>query len=274
LYKAATFVLGTALISNRTIYAWLRSAALGNTVLTPGLLLFGEGIRTAAVLLVGLAMVKLEDRTFSDYRVPWEEALGRRFWQGVPCGLGMLTLLMFSMRLLSAVSFAHSRLDGWGALRDGVLYGIGYVLVAFFEEATFRGYLQAAIETDFGFWPSAVLLSAIFGAIHRQNPGESPIGIAMAGCFGLLAAFSVLRTGNVWFVVGLHAAWDWGQSFFYGVPNSGVAARGHVLSSFMHGPNWVTGGPVGPEGSMLVFPVLLLTALAIHFMFPARCKGR
>jgi uncharacterized protein len=270
LYKVVTFVLGAALVSSASIDQWLRSALLGQSVLTPGFLLFGEGIRTAGILLVGLAMAKLEDRTFSDYRVPVKEALGRRFWQGVPCGLGMLALLMSTMRLLSAVSFTNQRLNGSAALRDGCLYGIGYILVAFFEEATFRGYLQSTLETEFGFWTSAVLLSVIFGAMHSQNPGESPIGVAMAGGFGLLAAFSVLRTRTVWFAVGLHAAWDWGQSFFYGVPNSGIAARGHVLNSSMHGSNWVTGGPVGPEGSLLVFPVLLLMALAIHVTFPAR----
>jgi len=268
LFKAFSFVLGTALVSNPTVYAWLRSAPAGGS-LTPGLLLFGEGTRTTAALLAGLAMAKIEDRTFSDYRVPWNEAFGRRFWQGVPLGLGMLALLMFSFRLFRSVSFVYQGLDRSTTLRDGALYGVGFVLVAFFEEATFRGYMQTTIETEFGFWPAAVVLSLIFGAIHLQNPGESSFGVAMAGCFGLLASFSVLRTGSIWFAVGLHTAWDWGQSFLYGVPNSGVVARGHVWSCSLRGPNWLTGGSVGPEGSLLVFPVLLLLALAIHWLFPA-----
>jgi membrane protease YdiL (CAAX protease family) len=268
LFKAFVFVLGTVLVSSPSIYAWLRSAPPGG-VLTPGLLLFGEGTRTAAALLVGLAMAKFEDRTFSDYRVPWSEALGKRFWQGVPFGLGTLGLLMSCLYLFRAVSFVSQDLEPVTVLRNGVLYGTGYVLVAFFEEASFRGYMQATIETEFGFWPSAVVLSVIFGAIHLQNPGESHFGVAMAGCFGLLAAFSVLRTGSIWFAVGLHAAWDWAQSFLYGVPNSGVLARGPVWNCSVHGPNWLTGGSVGPEGSLLVLPVLLLLALAIHLLFPA-----
>jgi len=269
LFEAFSLVLGTVLVSSPIVYRWLRSVPAGG-VLTPGLLLFGEGIRTAAALLVGVAMAKFENRTFSDYRVPWTEALGRRFWQGVPLGLGMLALLMSFLRLFRALSFLQQGIDRSTALRNGALYGIGYVLVAFFEEATFRGYLQTTFETEFGFWPSAVVLSIIFGAIHLHNPGESPFGVVMAGCFGLLAAFSVFRTGSVWFAIGWHAAWDWGQSFLYGVPNSGVVARGHLWNCALQGPNWLTGGSVGPEGSLLVLPVLLLLALVIHLLFPAR----
>jgi len=269
LFKAFTFVLGTVLVSSPSVYQWLRSAPPGG-LLTPGLLLFGEGIRTAAALLVGLAIAQLEDRTFSGYRIPWSEALGKRFWQGVPLGLGMMALLMWSLYLFRAASFVYQGLEPSTVLRNGALYGTGYVLVAFFEEASFRGYMQTTIETEFGFWPSAVVLSILFGAIHLQNPGESHLGVAMAGCFGLLAAFSVLRTGSIWFAVGLHAAWDWAQSFLYGVPNSGVVAQGHMWNCSVHGPNWLTGGSVGPEGSVLVLPVLLLLALAIHLLFPAR----
>jgi hypothetical protein len=47
-------------------------------------------------------------------------------------------------------------------------------------------------------------------------------------------------------------------------------AQGHLLNSSFHGPNWLTGGTVGPEGSYLVFGVLVISAVAIHFMFPAK----
>jgi hypothetical protein len=33
---------------------------------------------------------------------------------------------------------------------------------------------------------------------------------------------------------------------------------------------WLTGGSVGPEGSVLVFAVLALWAAILHFLFPAK----
>jgi len=272
-YACFVYVLEVALASSPSLYVWLKSLYQQGALLTPGTLILGESIRTAAAMLAGLAMSRLESRTFRDYRISWDAATLIRFCQGVPLGFVTLALLMASMHLLGRVSFAGQGTLSTTAVRIGVLYGIGFLLVAFFEEASFRGYLQATLETDAGFWPSAVVLSAIFAVIHSQNPGESALGIFMAGCFGLVAAFSVLRTGGIWFAVGLHAAWDWGQSFVFGVPNSGVMVTGHLLNSSFHGPNWLTGGSVGPEGSIFIFPVLVFWALAIHFMFPARSSA-
>jgi len=94
----------------------------------------------------------------------------------------------------------------------------------------------------------------------------------MAGSFGLVAAFALWRTGNLWFPIGMHASWDWGESYFYGTPDSGQLARGHFLNSSPHGPNWLSGGTVGPEGSWLVLAVLIIWVIAIHFLFPAKAK--
>jgi hypothetical protein len=60
----------------------------------------------------------------------------------------------------------------------------------------------------------------------------------------------------LWFAVGFHAAWDWGETFFYSVPDSGTIFPGHLLKSSFHGPPWLTGGMVGPEGSLLCFVVM------------------
>jgi hypothetical protein len=51
--------------------------------------------------------------------------------------------------------------------------------------------------------------------------------------------------------IGLHTAWDWGQSFVYGVPDSGYLLPNHLFDSSFAGPTWLTGGTVGPEGSVL-----------------------
>ncbi|MGH9756396.1 MAG: hypothetical protein ACRD4M_01550 [Candidatus Acidiferrales bacterium] len=53
------------------------------------------------------------------------------------------------------------------------------------------------------------------------------------------------------------------------MPDSGILAKGHLMNSSFHGPAWLTGGSVGPEGSLLAFVVLILGAIGIHFLFPA-----
>ena len=94
-------------------------------------------------------------------------------------------------------------------------------------------------------------LSSIFHYSHHGNSGEDWIGLFNVGAFGLLACFLLRRTGNLWMPIGLHAAFDWGETYFYGVANSGHVLPGHLLNSSSSGPAWLSGGTVGPEGSVL-----------------------
>jgi membrane protease YdiL (CAAX protease family) len=270
LYVLIEKVLEIALVGNSAVLAWMRSQPRG--VLSPGTLLFTEGIRTAAALLAGLAMSKVEDRSFAEYGFPWREAFGRRFWQGGAFGFAMLTLLMASIAVAGGFSLGGAALGAGEAARCGTLYALGFLLVGFFEEGTFRGYMQSTLGSGIGFWPAALALSVWFGILHVRNPGEAMGGVLMVGGFGLLAAFSVRRTGNVWFALGMHAAWDWGESYLYGVSNSGMGAVGRLMSSSLHGPGWITGGTVGPEGSIFVFAVMAAAAVALHYAFPAKPK--
>jgi uncharacterized protein len=71
----------------------------------------------------------------------------------------------------------------------------------------------------------------------------------------------------------MHTAFDWTETFFYGVPDSGYLPQGHLLSSTFHGRDWLTGGSVGPEGTVFAFVILGLAAVGIHFMFPAQSRA-
>jgi len=239
-------------------------------LLTPAVLLFTDGIITIAALLTALVMTKIEHRSFAAYGLPGRAAFGKRFWQGALYGFAMISLLMGLIAALHGFSVHGLSLNAPAATRYGLLYFAGFITVGMFEEFAFRGYLQSTLQLAAGFWPAAAILAVGFGAIHLGNPGEAKFGALMAGLFGLLAAFTLRRTGNIWFAIGLHTMWDWGETFFYSVRDSGVPAAGHLINSDFHGPTWLTGGTVGPEGSLIVFGVLGISAVGIHFIFPAR----
>lgn len=236
-------------------------------------LFFSEAMMALALVLTVWAMGRIESRSWADYGLPRDVAFGKRFWQGVPYGFAMLSFLMGLMAASRVFSFGGRALTAGGAVRYGLLYLAAFTLVAFFEEFSFRGYMQATLASGIGFWPAAVSLAVVFGALHLGNKGEAKFGAAMAGAFGLLAAFTLWRTGNLWFAIGMHGAWDWGESFFYGVPDSGVVLKGHLMNASFHGPVWLTGGTVGPEGSILVVVVLILAAIGIHYIFPRKAAG-
>jgi hypothetical protein len=117
------------------------------------------------------------------------------------------------------------------------------------------------------FWQAAWVTSTLFGVYHTHNSGENGVGILAAAAIGFVFCVSIRVTGSAWWAIGCHAAWDWGETFFYGTSDSGLAAQGHYLSSTPAGnPLW-SGGTDGPEGSLLVMAVILLLALFLLFLY-------
>ncbi len=117
-----------------------------------------------------------------------------------------------------------------------------------------------------GFWYAAWVTSTLFGFIHVSNPNEAWIGIFGAAFIGFVFCVSVRVTGSAWWAIGCHAAWDWGETYFYGTADSGISPQGSYLTSSPAGnPLW-SGGAVGPEGSLLVLGALLfLLALVLLY---------
>jgi membrane protease YdiL (CAAX protease family) len=118
-----------------------------------------------------------------------------------------------------------------------------------------------------GFWQAAWVTSTLFGYVHTGNGGENWIGIFAAALIGFVFCVSVRVTGLAWWAIGCHAAWDWAETFFYGTADSGMVARGHLLSSTPSGNALWSGGADGPEGSLLVLGVILLLLAALLVIY-------
>ncbi len=226
------------------------------------------GVLVAAVI-PALVMARIERRPWGVYGLPLGEAFAKLFWVGAVWGFLGITLLLEILHGLHAFDFGHVVLHGARIARFAIFWATVFVLVGLVEEFLLRGYSQFTLTRGIGFWPAALLLSAAFGASHLKNPGEAWIGALAAGLIGLFFCLTLRRTGSLWFAVGFHAAWDWGESFFYSVPDSGAVSPGHLLSSSFHGSRWITGGSVGPEGSLLCFVVIAVVWVGFNRVYPA-----
>jgi membrane protease YdiL (CAAX protease family) len=216
-----------------------------------------------------LAMARLERRPVDVYGLPREQAFGKLFWQGWLLGLVEVTGLIGLIAAFGGYSFGSVSMHGLEVARWGGLWFVAFVAVGLSEEYLFRGYTQYTLARGIGFWPAAIVLSVLFGAVHLWNPGEDYVGAAGVVATGLLFAFTLRRTGNLWLAVGWHASFDFGETFLYSVPDSGSLFEHHLSSAALHGPAWLTGGTVGPEGSVFSFLTMGILAIAVHFLFPA-----
>src|SRR5208283_419194 len=233
-------------------------------------LLLQEILSFALVFAAALIMSRIEQRPAGQYGLPAKEFLGSKFWIGFFVGLLEICLLVGLIGLFGGYSFGRLALSGGDILRWGAFHLLFFLFVGLFEEFLFRGYTQFTLGDGIGFWPAAIGLSALFGAAHLGNPGEGWVGAASVVAIALLFCFSLKRTGNLWYAVGLHTSFDWGETFLYSVPNSGTVMQGHLSNSVLHGPAWLTGGTVGPEGSVFCFLTMGLQFLVVLWLFPKK----
>jgi uncharacterized protein len=227
-----------------------------------------KAILALFMILATWVVARREKRPLDDYGLPPRRAFGGRFWEGAFWGFAMLSLVLLCLRIFGSFQISSVTLSGPAIFRYALGWGAVFLAVSFNEELAFRGYWLFAMARRMRFWPAAIILSVIFGMAHIPNHGENVLGIAQVVAIALLFCFTIRRTGTLWFALGFHAAWDWAETFFYGTPDSGMLGVGRLLDTSVHGPDWLTGGSAGPEGSIFSLLVVLVCALLIHFRFP------
>ena len=230
--------------------------------LKPYLLLGAESVSCACILAATAIMARIERRSIGAYglpagRVAFKVGIG---WLG---GFACLSLLIAILASGHFLIFDGVALHGAAILGYGLVWLAAFGAVGMTEEIAFRGYLQSTLTRGMGFWPAALLLSLLFGAAHLPNHGETALGLTLVVAAGLVFCLLLRATGSLWVGIGFHAAWDWAQSYFYGTPDSGLLAKGHLLISHAAGNVQFSGGAAGPEGSVAAAPVMLAGLLAM-----------
>jgi len=100
--------------------------------------------------------------------------------------------------------------------------------------------------------------------------------VVVAFLIGALLATTIWLTGDLWLSVGIHAGVVLAEDLVFSVPDSGVTYTGHLLTSSLGGPPWLSGGDAGPEGSVLALPIfaaLLALLWIVYRRRPAALDG-
>jgi CAAX protease family protein len=220
------------------------------------------------VTMAAWVMSKIESRKIGQYGLPMKQGLMKHLWLGLWIGFLASSATVLIIYLLHGIQIARPAIHGTTILMSAAAWGGAFLLSAIAEEFLYRGYVQFTLATGIGFWPAAAVLSAFFGWGHLSNKGENILGALSVVSFGLLLCLFLRRTGTLWCAVGFHIAYDWGQTFFYGVPNSGLAPSHNLFNVTLNGARWLTGGTVGPEASVIC--PLVLAVVAILFSLKHR----
>jgi membrane protease YdiL (CAAX protease family) len=235
----------------------------------PSIFIWFELVSFVAVIGASLFVCWLQRRRLREVGFAGDGALRQALW-GALWGLVAPTALIGMIAAFGGFTFGSLAMSG----QKLAIYAIGWLaaftLLGAAEEATFRGAAQFTLGEAIGPWPAAIAISAIFGAIHYfLKPGENLADAASVTLLGLFMAFTVIRSGSIWYAVGFHALFDYAAMYLYGAPNSGnndgASIPTRLLTGGYHGPAWLTGAKLGIEASWLVFPVIAALFVGYHF---------
>ena len=191
--------------------------------------------------------------------------------KGLAVGFLLFSLVALLM-LLSGAGFFE-----WGQLTLGPFL---YILILFplwmiqggAEELVTRAWLLPVSVKKTNLLIGLLTSSLLFALLHLGNPDIGILPIVNIALFGLFANLYLLRTDNVWGIIGLHAAWNFSQGNIYGFSVSGTGVDAAVLNFIPKSEwSWLTGGVFGAEAS--IFSSLILLLAVFYLLFKIKKDG-
>ena len=234
--------------------------SLGPLILASGPLL----PYVAGLFIIGnLLLVYVSYTQVVERRSATELSLPR---MGPQLGIGLLLgFALMSACFLIGMALGVYRIEGidrWQNLVAGVTAGT--LTTPFGEELLFRGVVFRLLEEVFGGWVALVLSSLWFGYVHSGNEGETFAGLAaIAIVYGPMLAAPFMLTRRLWMGTGLHLAWNYTMGKVYSGSVSGGDSMQGLFRTTFQGPDLLTGGSAGMEGSLIGVLVAISFTVAL-----------
>lgn len=265
---AQSLLFGTLVIGVTAASAWVldtrwpRPSLLGTLAGTGHSLRIGRGILEicAGMGIAALAMgITVGGMALGGMEV---EIPGLGLYEALTWGLVMVTLVFAAwMEELLFRGYAYQWLGGSLARAGHALFGRP------------SGVLASLLDT-LAFVAPALALSVAFGALHLSNPSATWLSTGNTAMAGVWFTVLVLRTRSLWPAIAAHWFWNALTVLILGLPVSGVGESSgfHIptlIKLVPSGPEWLSGGAYGPEGSIACL-LALVVATAISAVLPRR----
>jgi membrane protease YdiL (CAAX protease family) len=259
LHPVWAFVVSTVL----SFLAFLAAGYAAGAIAGDRVLLFEVIFRPLLVMLLIALYVwmltaadHVEGHPFAALGLPRARGWLKQFTFGCALGFGLTALAILPIGIWGHTS-TRFRLSVHTLPRLGAVLLI-LLLGALAEELVFRGYPFQHLEQGVGAVGAIAVFSVMFGTVHLANPGATLWGLLNTILIGVLLSIAYLRTRALWLPWGIHFGWNFALGVLFGLPVSGLRLFNVVLWTSASGPNWVTGGSYGLEGSATAVLVILI----------------
>jgi uncharacterized protein len=224
---------------------------------------------TIATLLGWFYGKILEDLPLKALGWVFNKTWAKDFLLGLILGILAVTIAVVLAMPTGGIGLMFNSVDSWTAILLTFVSSFAvFFVAAAFEEVLFRGYLLQTLLRSNQTWLGILVTSILFAAVHNDNPSASSFSFLNTFIAGIWFGIAYLKTRSLWFVFGLHLAWNWFQGAFYGINVSGLTqiAPNPLFRAVDTGPIWLTGGHYGIEGGITCTIALIISTLLIWFL--------
>lgn len=231
-------------------------------------------VRLILDLAVVAAILAIQRRCFDEFPIVGP-AMRRMTLNGLATGVLVMVVAILAILLVGSATVRLSDQSLW----SGLTYGGGWLAFDFLgaagEEMAGRVTVLLVMQPLIGRRGAILASGVLFAGIHLGNSGATWFWLVRLFLQGLLLAYAVYRTGSFWWSTGYHTGWNWASAPLFGAAGSGYLNQGHLFEFSPTDSAWVTGGAVGPEGSifaycaMIAALVLLLVATGKRSVSPS-----
>jgi membrane protease YdiL (CAAX protease family) len=131
-------------------------------------------------------------------------------------------------------------------------------------EIAYRGYIFRRLISATGPVAATIVISLIYAIASTFHPNSTSTGVAISFMLGVLLSVAYLRTNALWLGWGLHFAWMLTLGVLIGLPVAGDTNFSSLITTSVFGPDWLTGGPYGPEGAVITLAILIAAVFPLY----------
>jgi len=217
------------------------------------------GMLAGTFLVTYIFRVGIDRLSFATVGLQLEHVFGN-LMRGAIYAIGILGLSFGILYLVGAIQIEAVQFEPIGLLG----YLLMFLLAALVEELTVRGYMIPLIAKDFHFMAAILLSSLVFAVLHMANAHFTWLSFANIFLGGYLLGLIFYKKQELYTPLGLHWIWNYFQGNVLGFGVSGFQVES-ILSISQNGPDWLTGGEFGLEGSVVTTTILLMVSVYLTY---------
>jgi membrane protease YdiL (CAAX protease family) len=223
-------------------------------------------VRVSAVYFAYILFVRFFEKRKAT-ELQFDRKMPKEIFMGGFIGLVCIVIVMGSMWLLGFYSIIS--MNKITAIIPAFTFDLFSVVN---QDIVFFGIIFRITEERLGSWIAIFFASLLFGFIHLSYPDFALWQVIFQSIeAGILFSGFYILTRRLWMIIGFHFIWNFIQFGIMGIHKMAMQPT-PLINSELSGPHLLTGGAVGPEGSIIT--LILCSSLGLYFVYKAISKNR